>query len=64
MMGRVVANVPLNSGRAKEICKLGEESVDRSTANGFEAGGQRIGGLGTCRQRHDAVQQAVVSTFY
>jgi hypothetical protein len=30
----------------------------------FDAGDPRIGGLGRCRQRCDAVQQAVVSTVH
>jgi hypothetical protein len=60
-----VANVSLNSSGASEVWKLGEESVDRCTAtDDFDAGDPRIGGLGRCRQRRDAVQQAVVSTVH
>jgi hypothetical protein len=55
----------IHSSGASEVWKLGEESVDQCTAtDDFDAGDPRIGDLGRCRRRRDAVQQAVVSTVH
>jgi hypothetical protein len=61
----VVAHFPLNSSGASEVRKLGEEGVYLfPDTDDFDAGDPRAGGLGRCRQRRDAVQQAVVSTVH
>jgi hypothetical protein len=59
----VVVHFLLNSSGASEVWKLGEEGVDRCTAtDDFDAGDKKAGGLDRCRQRRDAVKQAVAST--